>query len=102
MLTRNVLYASDDITCTLCNGIVVSDSYNCEKICSLSGIVTGEHQDMSFSETDLSALSSNSTSNNDPTSLMMYDIGLPSIINSKNIDANGKHIHDPGIEKLRK
>ncbi|HYL65637.1 MAG TPA: hypothetical protein VEU72_00625 [Nitrosopumilaceae archaeon] len=101
MLTRNVLETMDDITCTVCNGKLVSDFYNGEKICSLCGIVTGENHGLSLNETDLSS-TTNTTNNDGPTSLMMYDIGLPSIIDSKNIDANGKHIHNHEIEKLRK
>ena len=103
MLTRNVLDATDEITCAVCNGKLVSDFYSGEKICSLCGIVTGEKHVSSFNETDLSStMTSNATNNDGPTFHMMYDIGLPSVINSKNIDANGKHIHDPGIEKMRK
>lgn len=102
MLTRNVLDTTDDITCTVCNGKLVSDFYSGEKICSLCGIVTVENQRSSITETDLSSTTSNSTNNDSPTSLMMYDIGLPSVIDSKNIDAHGKRIYNSDIEKLRK
>ena len=101
MLTRNVLDTIDDIMCTVCNGKLVSDFYNGEKICSSCGIVTRENQGLSLNETDSSS-TTNATNNDGPTSLMMYDIGLPSIIDSKNIDANGKYIHNPEIEKLRR
>ena len=102
MLTRNILDTTDDITCTVCNGKLVSDFYSGEKICSLCGIVTVENQRSSITETDLSSTTSNSTNNDSPTSLMMYDIGLPSVIDSKNIDAHGKRIYNSDIEKLRK
>lgn len=102
MLTRNVLDTTDDITCTVCNGKLVSDFYSGEKVCSLCGIVTVENQRSSITETDLSSTTSNSTNNDSPTSLMMYDIGLPSVIDSKNIDAHGKRIYNSDIEKLRK
>lgn len=94
-----MLDAIDDVTCTVCNGKLVSDFDIGEKICSLCGIVTSENQALSLNETDSSSMSSKSDR---PTSLMMYDIGLPSIIDSKNVDANGKHIHDPEIEKIRR
>ena len=102
MLTRNILDTIDDITCTVCNGKLVSDFYSGEKVCSLCGIVTVENQRSSITETDLSSTTSNSTNNDSPTSLMMYDIGLPSVIDSKNIDAHGKRIYNSDIEKLRK
>jgi len=102
MLTRNVLDSTDDIMCTVCNGKLVSDFDNGEKICSLCGIVTRDYHGSSINETDSSSTTSNITKNDGPTSIMMYDIGLPSIIDSKNVDANGKHIHNPEIEKMRR
>ena len=101
MLTRNVLDSTDEIMCTICNGKLVSDFDNGEKICSLCGIVTRDNHGSSINETDSSS-STNITKNDEPTSIMMYDIGLPSIIDSKNVDANGKHIHDHELEKMRR
>lgn len=100
MLTRNVLDAAGDIMCTVCNGRLVSDLDNAEKICSLCGIVTKDYHTSYYNETGLST--TNITKIDEPTSLMMYEIGLPSKIDSKNVDVNGKHFHNPQIEKLRK
>ena len=100
MLTRNIFDATGDILCTVCNGKLVSDLDNGEKICSLCGIVTKDDHGAYY--TEINSSMSNNMKSGDPTSLMMYDIGLPSIIDNKNIDANGKHFHNPGIEKLRK
>ena len=102
MLTRNVSDSTEDIMCTICNGTLVSDFDNGEKICSLCGIVTRDNHGSSVSEVDSSSTTSNITKNDEPTSIMMYDIGLPSIIDSKNVDVNGKHIHGAEIEKMRK
>ena len=102
MLTRNVLDSTDDILCTVCNGKLVSDFYNGEKICSLCGIVTRDYPELSINEIDSSSTTLNITKNDGPTSIMMYNIGLPSIIDSKNVDANGKHIHNPEIERMRR
>ncbi|HKC78684.1 MAG TPA: hypothetical protein VKB83_01155 [Nitrosopumilaceae archaeon] len=102
MLTRNVSDSTDEIMCTICNGTLVSDFDNGEKICSLCGIVTRDNHVSSINEIDSLSLSTNITKNDEPTSIMMYDIGLPSIIDSKNVDANGKHIHDHEIEKMRR
>src|SRR6266852_7700906 len=102
MLTRNVSDSTDDIMCTICNGRLVSDFDNCEKICSLCGIVMRDNHGSSINEIDSSSTTSNITKNDGPTSTMMYDIGLPSIIDSKNVDANGKHIHGTEIEKMRR
>jgi transcription initiation factor TFIIB len=39
----------------------------------------------------------------EPASLMMYDMGLSSFIDNKNVDANGKQIHGYGeIDRLRR
>lgn len=100
MLTRNVFDAVGDIICTVCNGKLVSDLDNGEKICGSCGIVTKDDHELRYNETGSSA--TNITKIMEPTSLMMYDIGLPGMIGSKNIDANGKHFHNPGIEKIRK
>lgn len=100
MLTRNVFDVTDDTTCTICNGKLVSDLDNSEKICSLCGIVTKDEHGSYYNETGSSTTSTIKTG--EPTSFMMYDIGLPSIIGNKNVDANGKHLHSYGIEKLRK
>ena len=100
MLTRNVFDVTDDIMCTVCNGKLVSDLDNGEKICSSCGIVTKDDHGSYYNETGSSTTSTIKTG--EPTSLMMYDIGLPSMIGSKNVDANGKHFHNPEMEKLRK
>ncbi len=102
MLTRNIFDTANDMMCAVCNGKLVFDFDNGEKICSLCGIVTRDNHDSSLNEISLSSTTSNVTMNDGQTSSMMYNIGLPSIINSKNVDANGKHIHDPDIEKLRR
>ena len=103
MLTQNVSISINDTMCTDCNGKLVSDINNGEKICSRCGIVATDCQEVSvINEIDSSITTSNISKNGELTSIMMYDIGLPSVINNKNIDANGKHIHDPEIEKLRR
>jgi len=101
MLTRNVSDSTYDILCTICNGRLVSDFDNSEKICSMCGIVMRDDHGSSVNEIDSSS-TTNITKNDGPTSIMMYDIGLPSIIDRKNVDANGKHIHGPEIEKMRR
>ncbi len=104
MLTQNLSDGINYTVCSSCNGKLVSDFYNGEKICSMCGIVATDGQEVSvINETDFASTAPSSMTNNgELTSIMMYDIGLPSVINNKNVDVNGKHIHHLEIEKLRR
>jgi transcription initiation factor TFIIB len=103
MLTQNTFDSTNDIMCTVCNGKLVCDLDNGEKFCGRCGIVATNSQEVSvINEINSSTTSSNVTKNGELTSLMLYDFSLPSIIDNKNVDANGNHIHYPDIEKLRR
>ena len=84
-------------TCLSCMGKLIFDLEKNEKICSNCGIVT-EHDSDHHSGYDLEH-----SSNNEPTSSMMYDISLSTLIDKKNVDASGKQIHGGfEMEKLRR
>ncbi len=88
--------------CPACKGKLVSDIERGERICSRCGMVRGSPYDLSHSNTgSFSTMEGESLKS--PTSLMMYDIGLPTFIDKKNIDANGNAIQgNADIEKLRR
>ncbi|HEX5458257.1 MAG TPA: hypothetical protein VFX64_07740 [Candidatus Nitrosotalea sp.] len=84
-------------TCLSCMGKLIFDLEKNEKICCNCGIVT-EHDSDHHSGYDLEH-----SSNNEPTSSMMYDISLSTLIDKKNVDASGKQIHGGfEMEKLRR
>lgn len=83
-------------TCLSCMGKLIFDLEKNEKICSNCGIVTeydSHHQGYDLEH----------SSNSNPTSSMMYDISLSTVIDKKNVDASGKLIHGGfEMEKLRR
>ncbi|MDC8451495.1 MAG: hypothetical protein LV477_01145 [Candidatus Nitrosotalea sp.] len=83
-------------TCLSCMGKLIFDLEKNEKICTNCGIVTeydSHHQGYDLEH----------SSNSNPTSSMMYDISLSTVIDKKNVDASGKLIHGGfEMEKLRR
>lgn len=93
----------DDYTCQLCSGRLVSDNVRGELICSRCGVVRGSHVDVLHLDGSTAGSNSDSDAFRNPTSLMMYDIGLPTFIDRKNIDASGRAINSNAeMEKLRR
>jgi transcription initiation factor TFIIB len=92
----------DSTTCHACKGKLVSDVDKGEKICSHCGMVASDHFDLGrFQNVDF--FSEIQNENETPTSSMMYEIGLPTFIDKKNVDANGKQIRGYlEIDKLRR
>ena len=84
-------------TCLSCMGKLIFDLEKNEKICCNCGIVT-EHDSDHHLSYDLEH-----SNNNEPTSSMMYDISLSTLIDKKNVDASGKQINGGfEMEKLRR
>lgn len=92
------------IVCDTCTGHVICDPDTGEEVCSNCGTVardnievTTERRAFTFEEMDKRYRTG------EPASLMMYDMGLSSYIDSKNIDANGKQIQGYSeIDRLRR
>lgn len=90
--------------CSVCKGQLILDTDTGEEVCGSCGIVAREYLEQaserrafSFEEMDRRYRTG------EPVSLMMYDMGLSSFIDKKNVDASGKHIHDyTEIERLRR
>ncbi|HJS82934.1 MAG TPA: transcription initiation factor IIB [Nitrososphaera sp.] len=92
------------IMCNTCSGNIICDPDTGEEVCSSCGTVTRdnievatERRAFTFEEMDKRYRTG------EPASLMMYDMGLSSFIDNKNIDANGKQIHGYSeIDRLRR
>ncbi|HJU14659.1 MAG TPA: hypothetical protein VJ792_09420 [Candidatus Nitrosotalea sp.] len=93
---------AEEENCPSCKGILISDLERGERICSRCGMVRGSQFDnINMQSSSYPVHDAESFKN--PTSLMMYDIGLPTFIDKKNVDANGNAIHgNSDIEKLRR
>ena len=93
----------EDDSCPSCMGRLVSDIERGERICSSCGMVRGTNLDLPSFYSSSFASGSDGEASKTPTSLIMYDIGLPTFIDRKNVDANGNMIHGySDIEKLRR
>ncbi|HJT09546.1 MAG TPA: hypothetical protein VJ771_02060 [Candidatus Nitrosotalea sp.] len=89
--------------CPTCKGKIISDVEKGERICSICGMVRDSYFDTIHLENSPFTSNVMNENSNTPTSLIMYDIGLPTFIDQKNVDVNGKTI--PGrseFEKLRR
>jgi transcription initiation factor TFIIB len=92
------------ILCTTCNGNIICDPDTGEEVCGNCGTVARdnievatERRAFTFEEMDKRYRTG------EPASLMMYDMGLSSFIDNKNIDANGKQIQGYSeIDRLRR
>jgi transcription initiation factor TFIIB len=104
MSLQNVSINSDGTTCPSCKGKLVSDQDKGERICSHCAIVIDEHFcDANSESANFFSAGLGNESIKEPTSLMMYYIGLPTLIGKKNVDASGKQIQGYyEIEKLRR
>ncbi|MGI0018561.1 MAG: transcription initiation factor IIB [Nitrosotalea sp.] len=97
MSVQNNIIESSPNTCFSCMGKLIFDLEKNEKICSNCGIVT-DHDFDNHSGYDLEHSSSS-----EPTSSMMYDISLSTMIDKKNVDSSGKQIYSGfEMEKLRR
>ncbi|HXU96307.1 MAG TPA: hypothetical protein VFP45_07730 [Candidatus Nitrosotalea sp.] len=97
MLIQENIIETKSNTCISCNGKLIVDLEKNEKICSTCGIVI-EHEFDHHPGYELGH-----SSNNEPTSSMMYDISLSTLIDKKNVDVNGKQIFGSfEMEKLRR
>jgi transcription initiation factor TFIIB len=104
MSLENNLMSCDGTTCPSCKGNLVSDMERGEEICSHCGMVLDARFDAISSES-VGFFSAGTENENfkKPTSLMMYEIGLPTFIDKKNVDSSGKKIQEYyEVEKLRR
>jgi transcription initiation factor TFIIB len=106
MLARNDVDSnSSSIVCHVCTGQLVLDADTGEEICSSCGIVARDNVEMLMPERRAFTAEEMEKRyrTGEPASLMMYDMGLSSFIDNKNIDANGKQIsHYSDIDRLRR
>jgi transcription initiation factor TFIIB len=106
MLAEQKLSESENslIVCGCCSGSLICDPDTGEEVCCHCGTVarenvevTTERRAFTFEEMDKRYRTG------EPASLMMYDMGLSSFMDNKNVDANGKQIQGyTEIERLRR
>jgi len=101
LATNNQFCILDEFMCNVCKGNLLLDTEKDEKICSSCGIVVREGNSLS-SDGESTTEKAGMTNALESTSLMMYDIGLPTVIDNRNVDATGRHIHDREIDRLRR
>lgn len=103
MASENNSVRVDEDGCPACKGMIISDIERGEKICTNCGMVSSPYYDTTHLENSAFASGIESDNCKSPTSLIMYDIGLSTFIDKKNIDANGKMIQrNLEVEKLRR
>jgi transcription initiation factor TFIIB len=90
--------------CIVCNGHLISDPDSGEEVCSSCGIVARENLELAAERRAFTLEEMDKRyRTGEPASLMMYDMGLSSFIDNKNIDANGKQIQGYSeIDRLRR
>src|SRR5262245_48204984 len=90
--------------CTVCSGQVISDPDSGEEVCGSCGIVACENLELAGERRAFTLEEIGKRyRTGEPASLMMYDMGLSSFIDNKNVDANGKQIHSYSeIDRLRR
>lgn len=101
--SRQVSLQKEGISCKECHGMLLFAEENGEQVCSVCGVVTDDPSiSISDSRNYLEGLTS-SGQRERPTSNMMYDLDLPTIIDSKNFDAKGVGIRGSyELTQLRK
>jgi transcription initiation factor TFIIB len=90
--------------CLVCSGHLICDPESGEEICGSCGVVARENLELSAERRAFTLEEMDKRyRTGEPASLMMYDMGLSSFIDNKNIDANGRQIHAYSeIDRLRR
>ena len=96
---------SDNVhLCIVCSGKLISDPDSGEELCGSCGIVARENLELVAERRAFTLEEMDKRyRTGEPASLMMYDMGLSSFIDNKNVDANGKQIQRYSeIDRLRR
>jgi len=93
-----------DNICTVCSGQLICEPDSGEEVCGSCGIVARDSIELAAERRAFTLEGMDKRyRTGEPASLMMYDMGLPSFIDNKNIDANGGHIQGYSeIDRLRR
>jgi transcription initiation factor TFIIB len=90
-------------SCKECNARLLFAEDTGEQICRICGVVSDSPNDLSSFSSIGAAAASRSTSLERPTSTMMYNLNLPTVIDKRNVDANGRRIQGTyELTQLRK
>ena len=92
------------VLCSVCKGQLICDPDTGEEVCSVCGIVARENIEITVERRAFTPEEIDKRyRTGEPVSLMMYDMGLSSFMDNKNVDANGKQIQGYSeIERLRR
>jgi transcription initiation factor TFIIB len=104
MAYQTTFMDNETSNCSSCKGRLVLDPEKGEMICNQCGIVVNTMYDIDgTNQRKITSLNVENSSLVEPTSLILYDVGLPTFIDKKNVDANGKQIYKSAdMEKLRR
>ena len=92
------------VLCGICSGQLICDPESGEEVCGSCGVVARENMELAAERRAFTLEEMDKRyRTGEPASLMMYDMGLSSFIDNKNVDANGKQIRGYGeIDRLRR
>ena len=92
LVSTQVGLAKQDSSCKECRQRLVFSEDSGEQVCRGCGVVNdGPNESPSYSS-DYVAAMTNSAPRDQPTSNMMYDLNLSTVIDNQNVDANGRRI----------
>jgi transcription initiation factor TFIIB len=92
LVSRQVSLLNEDAYCKECHEKIVFAEDSGEQVCTSCGVVSDAPNGSIGYSPDYVAAMTNSTRREQPTSSMMYDLNLPTVIQSENLDANGRKI----------
>jgi transcription initiation factor TFIIB len=91
-LSSPVGLLQESAKCEECRGALLFSEDTGEQVCRICGTVSDLPNDLSSNLPTYVSSVTNSTSREYPTSTMMYDLNLPTVIDIRNFDANGRRI----------
>lgn len=89
---REAGLVEEDAFCGECHGKFVSVEDSGEQVCNGCGVVSDRPNFSTSQWPESAAAVTNSTLREQPTSRMMYNLNLPTVIDSEDFDASGKRI----------
>jgi len=92
LVEPQVELAGGSDSCKECRGPLVVTDDTGELLCRFCGMVSDSPGDWMANSPANAAAAANSAPREHPTSAMMYDLNLPTVIDSRNLDANGRRI----------
>jgi transcription initiation factor TFIIB len=103
LVSSEIRLEDADPSCKECHGMLVLADDIGEQVCNVCGVVDDNPNGSASNSPDYLAAVTNLALREKPTSSMMYDLDLPTVIDSQNFDANGRRIQGSyELTQLRK